>query len=107
MGSVFGYEHVSFGESLRTFNEGDALLPTGTAVGEGINWWNFGTDLQVDKKAQFVVNVKWEDDVLCTGTGELVVLKTADSIHPIHSDATGTIQTPVVYKDGWFYAVAE
>lgn len=112
----------SFGSNLYPFAAGDALdSPTpGTTTDSGINWWNLGTDLQVDKKAQFTIVVLWgeapaepaqgeegeegeeeeevEDtrDILCQGDGTVIVLATANSIHPLH-DAEGAIWEPVLY----------
>ena len=97
----------SFGGNLFTFTEGQALTPGPASTKEsGINWWNLGTDLQVDKKAQFTVVVNWGEDVLVEGNATVLVLATANSIHPLH-DADDNVLEPVVYKDGWYYAVAK
>ena len=95
----------SFGGNLYTFEKGQALVPgPESTTDSGINWWNLGTDLQVDKKAEFTVVVKWGDDVLVEGDGTVLVLATANSIHALH-DAEDAILEPVEYKDGWYYAV--
>jgi hypothetical protein len=94
----------SFGGNLYPFTANAPLLPTDEQATEtGINWWNLGTDLQVDKDATFKVIVKFDNQELISGTATVRVLKTADSIHPLHTDPA----QKNVYKDGWFYAVAE
>jgi len=105
---IFSYDtEESFGENLYRFKAGDNLDPVGyTATETGINWWNLGTDLQVDKKAQFKVTVKYGTDTLVEGTADVLVLSTANSIHPLHK-ADGSLWTPVDHKDGWFYSIAE
>jgi hypothetical protein len=97
----------SFGDNLRAFDAGAELVPAPASTKEtGINWWNLGTDLQVDKKAQFTVLVYWGEDILVQGNGTVLVLATANSIHPLH-DAEDNILEPVEYsKDGWFQAIA-
>jgi hypothetical protein len=102
---IFDYDtEESFGDNLYVFKSGTTLDPTGyTTTETGINWWNLGTDLQKDKKAKFFVDLKWDGESLTDNTGEVVVLATANSIHPLH-EADGTVKTPVAYKDGWFYA---
>ena len=97
----------SFGDNLRPFAAGAELTPAPASAKEtGINWWNLGTDLQVDKKAQFTVLVNWGEDLLVEGNGTVLVLATANSIHPLH-DAEDNVLEPVKYKDGWYYAVAK
>ena len=111
----------SFGGNLYTFPAGEDLTvllsptPTAATKDSGINWWNLGTDLQVDKKAQFTIQVLWgekpaaedEEDtrgILCEADGTVLVLATKNSIHPLH-DAEDNVLQKVVYKDGWYYAV--
>ncbi|MBP5537250.1 MAG: hypothetical protein J6X64_02800 [Bacteroidales bacterium] len=95
----------SFGGNLYAFEEGASLVPAPSETKEsGINWWNLGTDLQVDKKAEFTIVVSWGEDVLVEGDGTVLVLATANSIHALH-DADDAVLDPVEYKDGWYYAV--
>ena len=60
-----GNEEKTFGGNLYVINvagdgETPVLAPTDTAPSvDAINWWNLGTDLQVDKKAQFGMTVMW------------------------------------------------
>lgn len=99
---------ASFGDNLYVVAKGQPYDPSTetTAEVDGINWWNLGTDLQVDKKAEYKVTVKYGDDVLVEGTGLITVLATANSIHPLH-DAEGALQEPIHNKDGEIYAIAE
>ena len=99
---------ASFGDNLYVVAAGQPYDPSTetTAEVDGINWWNLGTDLQVDKKAEYKVTVKYGDDVLVEGTGLITVLATANSIHPLH-DAEGALQEPIHNKDGEIYAIAE
>ena len=102
---TFAYDtEESFGENLFVCKPGETLNPVGyTPTESGINWWNLGTDLQKDKKAKFTVDLKWDGKSLAGAEGEVIVLATENSNHPLHK-ADGSIMDPVVYKDGWFYA---
>lgn len=104
----------SFGGNLYSFEEGSYLYPTPTKdpTDSGINWWNYGLNLQVDKKAMFTVQVLWGDywddwddyrEVLCEADGTVMVLASANSIHPLHN-SNGSLYSPVTYTGGWFYA---
>ena len=83
----------SFGGRLKTFEAGAALVPNPTeAVTEGgIDWWNMGTDLQVDKVAKYQVSVKFTPEgaedpiVLCDGQAKVTVLATGKKAHPYHN----------------------
>ena len=101
----------SFGGNLYVFTEGSAVnsvspTPTHVPLDSGINWWNNGATLQVDKKARFTISVMLGDKTLVEGVGDVMVLAAANSIHPLH-DTDDTLMTPVAYKDGWLYAISE
>ena len=106
----------SFGYNLYTFTEGSYLYPTPTTAPteSGITWWSNGLNLQVDKKAMFMVQVLWGDapydwyyednrQLLCEASGTVMVLASANSIHPLHN-SDGSLYSPVTYTGGWFYA---
>lgn len=98
---------ASFGDNLYVVPAGQPYDPTQVEADvDGINWWNLGTDLQKDKKAEYKVTVKYGDDVLVEGTGLITVLATANSIHPLHNE-DGELQEPIHNKDGEIYAIAE
>ena len=84
----------SFGDRLKIFEAGsDDVVPTPTTdlTEGGINWWNMGTDLQVDKVAKYEVSVKFtpeqgKDPVeLCNGQAKVTVLATGKKAHPYHN----------------------
>ena len=98
----------SFGTNLYVVAAGATYDPSTTTKADvdGINWWNLGTDLQVDKNAHYEVTVKYGEDELVKAKGLITVLATAKSIHPLH-DAEGALQEPIHNKDGEIYAIAE
>ncbi len=63
---------------------GPAPQNNGTLAVDAIEWWNMGTDLQVDKAAQFQINVKYTADnntatLIEKAKGDVIVLSTANS----------------------------
>ena len=83
----------SFGGRLKLFEAGSTLVPTPTDAPTegGIDWWNMGTDLQVDKVAKYHVSVKFTPEqaadsiVLCDGEAKVTVLATGKKAHPYHN----------------------
>ena len=102
---IYSYDtKESFGGNLAVLAKGEQILPTDEEAPEtAINWWNLGTDLQVDKKAEFTITVKWGENELVNGKGTVTVLATANSVNPLH-DENGALNDNVVVEDGVLFA---
>ena len=84
---TYGDSEASFGERLYPVESGQtpaAGYDTGvTFDADGIEWWNMGTDLQVDKhfgaKVTITITVDGTKIKLAEGEGEFTVLSTANT----------------------------
>jgi len=82
---VAGHSEDSFGNNLFCFAAGDNVLPLidAGAAEAGINWYNMGTDLQVDKMAHLDVFIKKGTTVINSVAADVTVLSTANTNRPV------------------------